>query len=273
MNLPTTSTNPYEPSNSLDQITFKSLRGRLPISVYVGLLLSIASIGLWTAWCFSEQRVFMFLTIPLRLALLGTPVLFYKDLSKFLYRRTHIAIVLGLTLIATTIFAGAAYLPRRESFLKKFNNDACYSFSTRPGWGSSKFPPHYGKWLNRWNRRIPHVMEVLMTVIVFSGILSVCTVFRLDQIGGLILTISSYVWLFIAPIIAGLIAYDFDIFLKGIVFDSISLDLLPFTAMFPGPQSIFLFVLYLIFFSVSALFMFTAPRSDLSNHDPTTPRG
>lgn len=263
MNLPTTPTNPYEPSNVLEHRTVRSLR-RLPLSLCLGLLCSTVAIGLWSVWCFTGWLAFLFVASNVKYAILATPFMFYRDLSKFLYQRTRLAVMLGLTLIGVTILAAGAYLPFRESFLREFNSEDFCWYSTSPGWnpsfGNDKPAPQHKEWLQLWNRGIPHITEVIIAIVYFSSIVLICSLRRLKGLGCAALALGTYAWLIAVPMLTGLFAVGFGFIFRGIIFDSISADLFPLFIRFAGPHSIFLFVFCFLFYIVCAVFMYANPR-------------
>lgn len=226
------------------------------------------SIALWFPTILHRNYIILVLTCPLKLALLASTLFFYQDLSTFLHQRIRISVALAAALIIATVLAGAAYLPMRDTFAERFSSDTDLWYSSRPGFGNERYPPYYLQWLALWKRYIPHITEVLLTMAYYGSIVLVCSLRRLDRISSIVVGGSGYAFLLFAPAFAGLISYDFDNFMKGIVLDNISLSLFPFIVMFAGSASIFLFVFHFIFYSVCALFMYASPRPIVS--DQTT---
>ncbi len=250
--------NPYTPTTTSDPSTLNVLKPRLSVAGLIGLVASAAAIGLWLAAAVTQQMVISLILIPCKLALLAAPLFFYHDLSGFLHRRKRLAVALGMTIITVNVLAAMAYLPFRESFLRKFSTDTYYWYSSIPRPNESGFPPGIDAWRNGWNRGVPHFIEATLLVAYYGTILSICSLWRLDRVSSLMVGLGGYAMLLIVPMATGLIKYDFDVFLRGIAFDSISMDLFPFFAMFAGGYSIFLFVFQFIFFLVCAIFMKTA---------------
>ncbi|MBL8814697.1 MAG: hypothetical protein JNL58_01615 [Planctomyces sp.] len=250
--------NPYNAPNSSDASALNVLQPRLPVAGIIGLVASSAAIGLWLAEAVTRQMVFSLMLIPCKLALLAAPLFFYHDISRLLYQRKRLAFALGMTLITVTVLAAMAYLPFRESFLRRFNTATYYWYSNIPQANAGNFPPGIDAWRNGWNRGVPHFIEATLLVAYYVTIISICCLGRLDRVFSVVVGLGGYAMLLIVPMVTGLIEYDFDIFLRGIVFDSISLNLFPPVVIFWGGHSIFLFVFLLIFFAVCAIFMKTA---------------
>ena len=237
------------------------MRPAVPISGVVGLAASTAAIGLWTTEQLSGQMAFELLTIPFKLTLLAAPLFFLSDLSAFLHGRPRVAIGLGLTLVAMTLCAMLAYLPWREAFTHHFSN-ATYRwyYSDMP----SQHPGSYGDfadWQTRWARRVPHAIEAALVFAYYGIIITGCTLWRLGRASGVIIGVLGYLLLFLAPIFTGLIVWDYDTFLMGIAFDSISMDLFPVYCWHAGDYSIFLYTFMLIFFGFTAACFYIRPRN------------
>ena len=66
---------------------------------------------------------------------------------------------------------------------------------------------------------------------------------------------------FLAPLFTGLILWDYDTFLKGIAFDSISMDLFPIYFWHAGDYSIFLYAFMFIFFGVTGAFFYVRQQN------------
>jgi hypothetical protein len=256
--------NPYNPPTSPGGTTHYAMPAQLPLAGRIGLLASATAVALWAAEQLTGQRVFQHLTIPFKLTLLVTPLFFYHDLSGFLQGRLRLAVALALTLVAVTILAALAYLPWREAFARKFNNDAYRWYSNDPRWRGSGDPRAFDAWQSGWGRRVPHRIEAAIAVAYYFSIVGICSRRRLGRVGGLALGLGGYAMLLVIPMLTGLIVWDYDTFLRGIIFDSISMDLSPICLWYAGDFSIFLYAFMLIFFGVCAGFMFARPRRILS---------
>jgi len=225
----------------------------------------LVAIGLWTAEQLSGQMAFEFLTIPFKLILLAAPLFFLSDLSAFLYRRPQVAIALGFTLVAVTLGAMLAYLPWREAFTHHFSNSSYrWYYSNMP----SQYPGLYGdfaNWQTQWAQHIPHAIEAGLVLVYYSIIIATCTLWRLCRVNGAMIAIAGHLLLFLVPMFTGLIIWDYDIFLKGIAFDSISMDLFPLFFWHAGDNSIFLYAFMFIFFSVTAPFVYLKPRHTMTS--------
>jgi hypothetical protein len=232
----------------------------IPIAGVIGLIASAAGVGLWTAEQLTGQMAFEFLTIPFKLAVLVAPLFFLSHLSALLHLRPRVAVGLGLALVAATLCAMLAYLPWREAFTHHFSN-AVYRwyYSDMP----SEHPGYYGDfadWQARWARRVPHAIEAGLVVVYYGILISACTLWRLRRVGGAVTAVLGYLLLFLVPLFTGLIDWDYDTFLMGIAFDSISMDLFPVYFWHAGDYSIFLYVFMFIFFGISAAFFYVMPR-------------
>ena len=113
----------------------------------------------------------------------------------------------------------------------------------------------------RWAHYVPHATEAVLIFVYYGIIIIACTVWRLRRLTGAIVAVFGYLLLFLVPMLAGLIVWDYDTFLMGIAFDSISMDLFPFYIWHAGDYSIFLYVFLLIFFGISAAFLNVKPRN------------
>lgn len=150
-----------------------------------------------------------------------------------------------------------AYLPWRSSFAEHFNN-AVYR------WYYDGMPTKegdFGDWQTAWARRVPHVLEAGLLSVYYIAIIAVCTIRRLCRLGGAIVALAGYLLLCLFPVFSGLILWDYDTFLKGIAFDSISMDLVPIYFWRSGDYSIFLYAFMLIFFGATATFFYVTPRN------------
>jgi len=244
-------------SSMADRRQLSVMRPPTPIAGVVGLAASAVAIGLWATEQFTGQTAFAFLTIPFKLAILGAPLFFLQDLSAFLHKRPRIAVILGLTLVAVTLCAMLVYLPWRSSFAEHFNN-------ARYRWYYEGMPTPEGDfadWRAGWVRHIPHMIEVGLVTVYYIAIITASTVWRLRRVGGAAVAVVGYLLLFLVPMFTGLILWDYDTFLKGIAFDSISMDLFPLYFWHAGDYSIFLYAFMLIFFGVSTAFFYVRPRN------------
>jgi hypothetical protein len=233
------------------------MRTPVPIAGVVGLTASAVAIGLWAAEQLTGQIAFEFLTIPFKLAVLTAPLFFLSDLSVFLHRRPRVAVVLGVALVAATLCAMFVYLPWRPSFAQHFNN-AVYRWYYE---GMPAKEGDFADWQTGWVRHVPHTIEAGLVIVYYLATISACTVWRLRRVGGAVVAVLGYVLLFLVPMFTGLILWDYDTFLKGIAFDSISMDLFPVYFWHAGDYSIFLYAFMLIFFAVSSAFFYVRPRN------------
>lgn len=229
----------------------------IPITSIIGLAASSLAVGLWTLEQLSGWMFFETLTIPVKLIVLLAPFLFLSDLSAFLYRRPKLALRLGFTLVIVTLFAMLLYLPWRSSFVAHFNNDGYRWYYE----GTRLKSRDFIQWQAAWAHYVPHMIETGIVLVYYTTIIAACTIWRLSRIGGAVLAFSGYLLLHLIPMLTGLILWDYDTFLKGIAFDSISMDLFPLFAWYAGDYSIFLYVFMLILFGVVIGFFCKNPRS------------
>lgn len=246
------------------------MRTQIPVSGICGFTASAIAIVLWMAEQLTGQRAFEVLAIPAKLTLLAAPFLFLSDLSAFLHRRRRVAVSLGVALIAVTLVAMLAYLPWREAFADHFSNGAYrWYFDGMP----QKFRGHYADfadWQRKWAWRVPHTIEVGLMLAYFGSVVAACTLRRLGRMGGAAIATLGYALLLLVPMFTGLIAWDYDIFLKGIAFDSISMNLSPMLFWYAGDSSIFLDAFMLIFFGISGAFFQIAPRATARCSQPSS---
>ncbi len=225
------------------------MRSPVPIAGVVGLAASAVAIGLWTTEQLTGQLVFETLTIPFKLAILAAPLFLLPSLSAHLHGRPRVAIRLGLALIVVTLGALLAYLPWRGAFAEQFNN-AVYRWYY-PGMPNEE--GDFSDWQTAWDLRIPHAIEGALIVAYYLMVIAICTFRHLSKLTGALTVVAGYLLLFLVPLISRLIQWDYDTFLKGIAFDSISMDLCPLFIWHAGDHSIFLYVFMLIFFGVTAV--------------------
>ena len=198
-----------------------------------------------------------FLTIPFKLAILIAPFFFLSDLSAFLHHRPKVAFVLWAVLIGVTLGAMLAYLPLRSSFAEHFNN-AVYRWYYE---GMPTKEGDFSAWQENWAHHVPHIIEVGLLLAYYTLIITACAGWRLRRASGAVVATIGYLLLFLVPMLTGLILWDYDTFLKGIAFDSISMDLFPVCIWYAGDYSIFLYSFMLIFFGVTGAFFYGRPRS------------
>ena len=241
---------PYSPPTLSGRTKHYGMQLRVPLAGRIGLLAAAGAVCLWVVEQLTVEMVFQYLTIPFKLTLLAAPLFFYSDLSDFLQGRPRLAVTLALTLIAVTILAALAYLPWREAFARQFNNEGYRWYSNDPRWSGSGDPRALDAWQRSWSRRVPHRIEAAIAVAYYSCIIAICSLGRLGRVGGIALGFGGCTMLLIVPMFTGLIVWDYDTFLKGIIFDSISMDLFPICLWFAGDFPIFLDAFMLIFFGV-----------------------
>jgi len=222
----------------------------------VGLGVSVAAVVLWvleqtTPW----WEVFEILTLPVKVALLVMPLWLLADLSGLLYRRPLVALGLGVSLIGATLLAAGAFLPWRSAYARHFNNDAVKQYYPEMPSEQTNMvkTDDYPAWLARWERKKPHAVEAGLLAAYYVLVLTPCAVFRLRWWSGAVVGLAGYGLLYLAPDRTGLIDWDYDVFLKGVVFDCISLDVSPIGFWFAGDHSIFFYGFMLIFFAGSAV--------------------
>lgn len=87
-----------------------------------------------------------------------------------------------------------------------------------------------------------------------------CALLKLSRGAGVVLGLIAYSYLLVIPLALGIVVMDYDFFLKGIAFDSISLDFFPISFWKGWDFSIFLYAFMLIFFLVSAFFFYVRPE-------------
>ncbi len=228
---------------------------RLPRSGLIGIAASAIAITLWTIEQLSGLLFFELLTIPFKVALLAATFLFLPHLSARLHQQPRLAFKLYLALMVLTLLAIIAYLPWRPAFTAHFGNGAYrwyHAGSTVPEFLNADF----AAWQTGWTQHLPHKLELGLLLFCYGFLLTACTLWRLRKVSGAIVAALFYAILLLAPIFTGLILWDYDVFLKGIIFDSISFDLVPFSFWFAGDHSIFLYVFLFIFFGTTARFTY-----------------
>ena len=237
---------------------------RVPKSGIIGLAASTGAISLWVIEQWSGQMLFEFLTIPFKVTLLAAPLFLMSDLSALLHRRPRFAAIIAIALIVITLCAIAAYLPWRYTFVSHFSNDVYrwYFNGMRERFGG--LAADVAEWEQMWDRGVPHMKEAALLITYYIGLIAACTFWRLGRAGGAALALAGYGFLFVAPIFSGLVLWDYDTFLKGIVFDSISLDLTPYAFWFAGDYSLFLYIFLFIFFAVCTTAFLCEPPRDLT---------
>ena len=243
---------------------------KLPTSAKVGLIASAGATCLWSVEQLTGVLLFEDLTIPFKFVTVLAPLFFIADLSSMIAGRFKLTIALWLSLVALTLCAMAIFLPWRDGFAHKFNNP-CYRW-----YCSDTNPKHFGseseftEWKEGWAKHSPHKIETGLLIGYYALLLGSCAAIRLKRIAGIVLGMAGYALLVFVPRMTGIIDWNYDIFLKGIAFDSISMDLHPFAIWFAGDMSIFFYVFMLIFFSICSLFFWnqSKPRCDVAQANP-----
>jgi hypothetical protein len=164
--------------------------------------------------------------------------------------------------VIVTVAVAAAYLPWRDSFCHHFNNAIYRWYWSGLLRESSGYYGDFDAWLAGWRSGRPHLLEFGILIGFYALIVGGCYFFRLRRLGGFVLAGAAYAFLLIVPIATELIVWDYDTFLRGIAFDSISMDLFPLGLWFSGDYTIFLYAFLLIFFTAAATITFrhaTAP--------------
>lgn len=236
------------------------MRNSVPTAGLVGLIAAAAAAGLWSAEHLTGQAVFAYLAIPVKVVLFAAPLFFLSDLSGLLHGRPRLAAWLALTLIVATIGSMLAYLPWREAFARRFGNSQYrWYYEGMPSAYPGSHP--FSEWQRSWEQRLPHQIEFGLVMVYYVLLISVCTALRLGRMSGAAVAVAGYVLLFLVPLLTGLVLWDYDIFLRGIALDSISMDLTPVIGWLPQDNSIFFYTFMLIFFCICAGFFWAAPRS------------
>lgn len=233
---------------------------RIPISAKIGLAASALAIALWVIEQLTGWLSFEILAIPVKLALLATPLFFLTDLSAFLHGRPKLAIGLGLTLVIVTIAGMFAFLPWRDGFAHKFNNAVYrwYSFDKNPRIAAEG---DFEKWKSDWNRHVPHKIEAALVCVYYSLLIFAAAAFRLKRPAGAAVVALGYLLLLLVPFTTGLVVLDYDTFFQGIIFDSIAMDLFPVGFWYAADYSIFLYGFMLIFFGICTAFINSWPTA------------
>jgi hypothetical protein len=234
---------------------FQNFFSRVPKTGRIGLAASAVAILLWIFEQLSDDpfaTVFAFSTVPFKLTLFASFLFFIPDLSRFLWGRFRLASMLAGTLVVVTWLAMLAYLPLRQTFVETFDSPNYHWYHDGMAVPHGDFP----QWKADWNRGRPHVIEGAMVLAFYGALMMVCAYRRWRLVGGAIpITLGAYLFLELTPLYYGLIVWDYDEFLKGIVFDSISLDLHPLVFWYPADFSIFLYAFAFIFFGLTSTFM------------------
>lgn len=246
---------------------------RFPTAVLVGLGAALAGMVLWTTEQLTGSWFFGILAVTAKLVLLVAFPWCLPDLSAhFHVRPLRSALLFAVTAILITTAVAAAYLPWRDSFCRHFNNDAYRWY-----WSglTETYPGQYkdfNAWLAGWRSGRTHLLEFAVLTGFYVLTTAGLSLFRLRRSGGWALAGAAYAFLLVVPVATGLIVWDYDIFLRGIASDSISLDLFPFTFWFSGDHTIFFYVFFFVFFAVAALFVthpiITLPPTNVPTHRP-----
>lgn len=200
------------------------------------------------------------LTIPFKLASLFAGLAFVADLSCLLHRRKILAAAYCSTLVLVVVGMFFAFLPWRDAFAKHFSNSMYRWYY--PGM-PSEHPGHYGDfnhWETQWAHRLPHRIEIALLVVFLAFLSASGFGLKHTRFSGCVVGVIGYLILFLVPMFTNLIVWDYDTFLRGIVCDSISMDLMPIGVWFAGDYSIFLYVLLLSIFCVSSGYWRISPR-------------
>jgi hypothetical protein len=193
--------------------------------------------------------LFAFSTVPFKLSLFAASVFAIPHLSRLLHRRFRLACTFGAALTLFTWLAILAYLPFRQTFVEIFDADQYHWYHERT------LVPHgdLAEWKDAWNHKRQHTIEAAL-VLVFYGLLITAIASRRWKLpGSLAVAAAGWSFLEFVPLGLGLVVWDYDIFLKGIVFDSISVDISPIVFWYPSDFSIFLYTFSLIFFTASSI--------------------
>jgi hypothetical protein len=237
--------------------------GKVPRAAKLGLLASTISILLWALEHLSEHdtlaAVFAFSTVPFKLLIPAAALSFIPGLSRFLYGRLRLATLLAIALIAAMWIAMLAYLPFRQTFVVAFDAGTHHWYHD----GMAVPQADFAQWKAGWNRKRPHMIEASMVTVFYGALIMLCTFHRWRLVGSIAIAIGAYLFLELTPLYFGLLVWDYDVFLKGIVFDSISLDLHPLAIWWPTDFAIFLYVFSFIFFGVTTSFIAAKPADSV----------
>lgn len=230
---------------------------RIPTTIIIGLVASAIAVSFWTIEQLTGLLIFEIFTIPVKIAVLVAPFFCLSDLSNLLYRRPKLALRLGITLIIVTLGTMLLYLPWRSAFVTHFSSDWYRWYHE----GTRVQSIAFFEWKKEWEHHIPHMIETGIVLVYYTTVISACCIWRLCRVGGAIVAFVGYLMLYYIPIFTGLIVWDFDTFLEGIAFDSISMDLTPLVWWFALDTSIFLYMFMLIFFGVIVGFFNISSRN------------
>lgn len=236
---------------------------KIPRPGRIGLLVSSVAILLWILEHLSNTdafaTVFAFSTIPFKLSIFAAALFFIPGLSGFLCGRFRLATILASTLIVTTWLAMLAYLPFRQTFVETFDAPQYHWYHEDMVLQHEDF----AQWKADWNRKRPHIIEASIVAAFYGTLIMLCAFRRWRLFGGSILIAAgAYLFLELTPLYFGLLVWDYDEFLKGIVFDSISLDLSPLGFWWPTDFAIFLYVFSFIFFTVTSTFVASSSQPE-----------
>ena len=160
-----------------------------------------------------------------------------------------------------TALAVAAYLPFRTAFCRSTASASVRAYYDALPLEHAGGYPGFERWQRMFAHGQIHLLELALLVAFYGLIAWALWRIRSGVAAAVAATAGGYLLLAIAPIALGLVVWDYDTFLLGLVFDSISIDL-----WLPGvwTNSIFLDVFLLLLFAVAA----RTRRTDLSMRSP-----
>lgn len=236
--------------------------GRYPNTLLLGVGAAAGATVLWIIEQLTDSMIFEILTIPVKLLLLAVFPLFLSDLSRLLHGRYAVALCFLVIAVGVTVAAAVMYLPWRDAFCARYGNDVYrwYYAGSRPSGGLHIPPGDLSIWIAKWQSFGPHLIEFGILLGFYAIIIGGCTSMQLRRPAGLVLGLIAYAYLLVVPLSFGIVVLDYDFFLKGIAFDSISLDFFPISFWKGWDFSVFLYAFMLIFFLVSAFFFYVRPQ-------------
>jgi hypothetical protein len=235
----------------------------------VGIVASLAAVVLWAiVWRLDPSDLPQQLPYPL--GIVGWPLKLFllfgcvpwalAELSDALYENGPAATSFALRGAAVSALAIAAYLPFRTAFCRSSASVSVKSYYQALPSEFSGGLPRFEHWQRAFAAGHIHLLELLV-LLAFYGVLAfVLFRQRPRAVAAVVAALSGYLLLLVAPVALGLVIWDYDVFLLGLWFDSISLDLWVPTVW---PNSIFLDLFLLLFFAVQwrTLRFFAAPTA------------
>jgi hypothetical protein len=219
------------------------------------------ALALWLVALWIDFGWIWYLLIPAKFAVVLASFCFLSDLSAFLARRPRRAVCLALALIGGSLGGMLLYLPWRNDFARAFSGGTYLWYYPGMEEDGLSLQWDFPNWLASWSSHVPHLIEAGLVSLFYGMWIGGCALGRLRRGHGAVLALAGYILLFAVPVITGLIAWDYDVFLMGIAMDSISFDLMPLSLWATGAHSIFLFAFSFLFFAITALAYRITPGS------------